>query len=82
MMMVVFFLEAGMFTRDIRGLRGSNLVKNLNIVDIIAPFYKFACFTTKGSGSLEQEILFNACKRYLFSNLLCIFQPSIPFNFL
>lgn len=53
--MVVFFLESGMFTRVNRRLRVLNLVKNLNIVDIITPFYKFACFTTKRSGSLEHN---------------------------
>ena len=54
-MIVVFFLEAGIFTRGNRGLRVSILIKYLNIVDIIAPFYKFACFNPKGSGSFEEE---------------------------
>ena len=55
MMIVVFFLDAGIFTRDNLELRVSNLVKNFNIVDIITPFYKFAYFTIMRSGSLEQE---------------------------
>jgi len=54
-MMVVRFFNAGIFIRDNRGLRVSNLIKILNIVDIITPFYKFAYFTTKRSRSLELE---------------------------